>query len=130
MTSRLKIVARNVVNLVITSRNAHINPKFAFYARVQVMRKKTEKWRISGKWKCLYIFLSFKSALSNWNTDYPFAIDETDYLGVEQYVMEKKCWMFGDNKATQVVLFESEPRKMRNIGNHIRQYDHGEWVDM
>ena len=38
--------------------------------------------------------------------------------------------MFGDIKAAQEVLFESEPRKMRNIGNHIRQYDHSEWVDM
>ena len=78
----------------------------------------------------VFIFMSFKSPLNNWNEDYPFTIDETDYLCVEQYLMEKKCLMFGDIKAAQEVLFESEPRNMRNIGNHIRQYDHSEWVDM
>ena len=41
MTLRLKIVARNVVNLVITSRTVHMNPKFAFCARVQIMQRKT-----------------------------------------------------------------------------------------
>ena len=78
----------------------------------------------------VFIFLGSKSPLSNWDKDYLFTIDETDYLCVEQYVMENKCLMFGDIKAAQEVMFESEPRKMRNIGNHIRQYDHSEWVDM
>ena len=37
--------------------------------------------------------------------------------------------MFGDIQAAREVLSESEPRKIRNIGNHIKHYAHSEWVE-
>ena len=37
-----------------------------------------------------FIFPSPKSPLSNWNTGFPFTTNDTEYICVEQYVMEQK----------------------------------------
>ena len=43
--------------------------------------------------------------------------------------MEQKCLMFGDIQDARKVLSESERRKIRNIGSHIKHYVHSEWVE-
>ena len=74
------------------------------------------------------IFYNSKCPLSNWNTDYPFKVDKKEYICIEQYAMEQKCLIFRDVEAADHVMNETNPKKMRVIGEDIRSYDHREWT--
>lgn len=76
------------------------------------------------------IFYNSKCVLSNWNTEYPFRVNGQEYICVEQYVNEEKAYNFGDSKAAQQIRDASDPREMKRIGEHIRNYDHREWATM
>ena len=76
-----------------------------------------------------FIFYNGKCPLSNWNTEYPFKVGHTEYICVEQYVMEEKAYNFGDSVAAQRIREETNPRAMKRIGKQIRNYDHQEWLN-
>ena len=74
------------------------------------------------------IFYSSKCPLSNWNTEYPFSIGNTEYICIEQRVQAEKCSMFGDMIAAEKVMDETDPKKMRKLGENVRNYKHSEWM--
>ena len=74
------------------------------------------------------IFYSSKCPLSNWNIDYPFSIGHKEYICIEQRVQEKKCSMFGDIATAEKIMDETDPQKMRKIGENVRNYKHSEWM--
>ena len=74
------------------------------------------------------VFYNSKCTLSNWNREYPFKTDGKEYLCVEQFVMAEKCLMFGDTEAADEIMNETDPKRMRQIGEDIRSYDHRVWL--
>ena len=75
------------------------------------------------------VFYNPKCPLSNWNKEYPFRVEDREYICVEQYIAEQKCNLFGDTRAARQVMKETNPKSMRTIGEDIRSYNHGEWMD-
>lgn len=74
------------------------------------------------------IFYNSKCPLSNWNKEYPFHVDDKEYICVEQYVMEEKCLNFGDSETAEKVMNETDPKIMRRLGDDIANYDHRDWM--
>ena len=75
------------------------------------------------------IFFNGKCPLSNWSTEYTFHVGKKEYCCVEQYVQEEKAYLFGDTRAAGQIRNETNPQAMKEIGNHIRNYNHVEWMD-
>ena len=76
--------------------------------------------------KC-FVVTNSRCPLSNWNQEYTFKVDGTEYSCIEQYITEEKAYNFGDTKAAQDVRQETDPRVMRRIGENIKGYNHREW---
>ena len=77
--------------------------------------------------KC-YIYYSLKCPLSNWNVEYPFSVGHEEYICIEQRVQKEKCDMFGDISTAEKIMEETDPQKMRKIGENVRNYKHSEWM--
>ncbi len=59
--------------------------------------------------------------LSNW---YParFELDGISFSSTEQYIMYRKCMIFGDEKAAKAVLETDDPSTQQNIGKKAKGY--------
>ena len=75
------------------------------------------------------IFYNARCPLSNWSTEYPFRANSKEYICVEQFIQEEKCYMFGDTATAKKVMEETEPRKMRDITKYVQNYNHYTWLD-
>lgn len=75
------------------------------------------------------VFYNARCPLSNWSTEYPFTANSKEYICVEQYIQEEKCYMFGDSRTAKLVMDETDPRQMRELTKHVRNYIHHDWMD-
>jgi len=59
--------------------------------------------------------------LSNWYLS-PFEIDGVSYSSVEQYIMYRKCILFGDKESAAAVMATDDTQKQQAIGRKARGY--------
>ena len=67
--------------------------------------------------------------LSNW---YPaeFTIDGVTFSSTEQYIMYRKCKIFGDEEAASAILETNDPAKQQAIGQGANGFDSTIWNGM
>ena len=67
--------------------------------------------------------------LSNW---YPavFTIDGITFSSTEQYIMYRKCRIFGDEESAAAVLETDDPAKQQTIGRKTAGFDSTVWNGM
>ena len=67
--------------------------------------------------------------LSNW---YPseITVDGVRFSSVEQYIMYKKCRVFGDSESAEAVLATEDTRLQQTIGRNAKGYISGVWAGM
>lgn len=64
--------------------------------------------------------------LSNWWPS-PFTLDGIRFSSVEQYIMYKKCSMFGDATAASAVLATNDPERQQQIARNASGYNDTVW---
>ena len=67
--------------------------------------------------------------LSNWYIS-PFVLDGVRFTSSEQFIMYKKCVVFGDWKSAGAVLKTDDPAKQRKIGRAAKGYIQSVWEGM
>ena len=65
--------------------------------------------------------------MSNWFLS-PFTLDGTPFSSMEQYIMVRKCRLFGDASRAAAVLLTDEPGEQRAIGRQIENYQETVWA--
>jgi ribA/ribD-fused uncharacterized protein len=65
---------------------------------------------------------------SQW---YPseFIVDKVKYLNAEQYMMAEKAKLFGDEEIRKVILATKDPRKCKDLGRKIKNFDEKKWIE-
>lgn len=65
--------------------------------------------------------------LSNWYTS-PFDLDGIHFSSVEQYIMYRKCMIFGDETSAKAVLATEDPAMQQSIGRNASGYIGSVWA--
>lgn len=66
--------------------------------------------------------------LSQW-WPAPFTVDGTVYATAEHYMMAEKALLFGDEEAAEAIVAASHPRRAKDIGRGVRDFDEPTWRD-
>lgn len=74
------------------------------------------------------VFLSQKSVFSNFNMDCPIEINGKKYLCNEQYIQSEKCDIFCDDENYDNIMRETVPKKMKEYGDNVKNYDNDTWM--
>ena len=77
----------------------------------------------------VFCFMSKKSPLSNFNTNYPITIDETQYMCNEMFIQQQKALIFGDVKKAEMIMKSTEPKEMKELGRKIEGYKDSVWKE-
>ena len=64
--------------------------------------------------------------LSNWYLS-DFAIDGIKFTSNEQYIMYRKCLLFGDTESAKKALETDDPSKQQDIGRKAKGFDQKLW---
>ena len=64
--------------------------------------------------------------LCNWYIS-PFDTDGKHFSSVEQYIMYRKCMLFGDRKSAEEVLSTDDPAVQQALGRKATGYVHNVW---
>lgn len=64
--------------------------------------------------------------LSNWYIS-PFTADGIRFTSTEQFIMYKKCMIFGDEQSAKAVLVTNDPAEQQDIGRKAKGYIHTLW---
>ena len=67
--------------------------------------------------------------LSNWYLS-PFDLDGKHFSSVEQYIMYRKCTLFGDNSSAAAVLATDDVAEQQAIGRKAKGYINSVWAGM
>ena len=67
--------------------------------------------------------------LSNWYAS-PFDLDGEHFSSVEQYIMYRKCTIFGDEESAKAVLATDDTAKQQAIGRKASGYIGSVWAGM
>ena len=67
-----------------------------------------------------------KSCLSQWFPCY-FEVQGIKYFTAEQYMMEQKAVLFGDNKTRARIMAASMPNQFKNLGKQVRPFNSDIW---
>lgn len=67
--------------------------------------------------------------LSNWYIS-PFDLDGKHFTSVEQYIMYRKCLVFGDMDSAEAVLKTDDPAQQQKIGKNASGYIDSVWAGM
>ena len=67
-----------------------------------------------------------KGCLSQWQAS-PFFSVVTNYCCMEQFMMSKKAELFDDNEIMQQILSCKDPRKIKALGQKVRNFDETIW---
>ena len=68
-----------------------------------------------------------KSCLSQWwKSD--FQINSLTYCCMEQYMMAEKAQLFNDNDIFQEIMNCKEPKKIKNLGRAVKNFNESIWV--
>ena len=73
------------------------------------------------------IFFNSKCPLSSWNTEYPFKVDRLEYLCIEQFLTVEKAYHFGNSSIAQEAMNCLDPKKIRELGENIPNFNLREW---
>ncbi|MFI0367791.1 NADAR family protein [Actinomadura sp. 1N219] len=66
--------------------------------------------------------------LSQWWPS-PFTVDGTVYATAEHYMMAEKARLFGDEKSADAIVAASHPRRAKDLGRRVRDFDEQIWQD-
>lgn len=72
-------------------------------------------------------FSGENAILSNFNKQFPVAINGKNYICNEQYIVHQKALLFDDKEAATLVMTLKSPRQMKQLGNNLKNYDHALW---
>ena len=67
-----------------------------------------------------------KTCLSNWYMA-DFIENDIKYNCVEQYMMAKKALLFNDNETYDLIMKETDPRVIKDLGRKVRNFDKKIW---
>ena len=59
-----------------------------------------------------------------------FTIDGVKYSCAEQYMMHQKALKFGDKKQARLIMKETNPARIKNLGRLVKGFDRTKWNDM
>ena len=65
--------------------------------------------------------------LSNWFAS-PFVIDDIQFSSAEQYIMYRKCMIFGDQASADAVLATDDTKQQQDIGREAKGYIGSVWA--
>ncbi|CAC5419604.1 unnamed protein product [Mytilus coruscus] len=68
------------------------------------------------------------SPYSQWYKS-DFTVDGIKFNCAEQYMMYSKAILFGDDKTAEKILNTSDPRKQKDLGRLVENFDKGLWDD-
>ncbi|SFP47047.1 MULTISPECIES: NADAR family protein [Actinomadura] len=66
--------------------------------------------------------------LSQWWPS-PFTVDGTTYATAEHYMMAGKARLFGDEETAAAIIAASHPRRAKDLGRRVRDFDEQTWQD-
>lgn len=66
--------------------------------------------------------------LSQWWPS-PFTVDGITYATAEHYMMAGKARLFGDEKTAAAIIASSHPRRAKDLGRRVRDFDEQTWQD-
>lgn len=75
----------------------------------------------------VYCFRGEKAVLSNFNVNFPIQVDGKKFICDEQYIVYQKAMLFNDKTTAQQVMEMNNPRRMKQLGNNINNYNHRLW---
>ena len=91
-----------------------------------------DKLKVSGQEVDAYFFHRPEEPhgyLSNWYTS-PFDLDGMHFTSVEQYIMYRKCKIFGDEISAKAVLATEDTATQQAIGRNAAGYIGSVWAGM
>lgn len=94
--------------------------------------KRPERLMISSREVDAYFFHKPEEPngyLSNWYSS-PFDLDGEHFSSVEQYIMYRKCMIFGDENAAKAILKTEDPAQQQAIGRAAKGYVGHVWAGM
>ncbi|CNF61934.1 Swarming motility protein ybiA [Mycobacterium tuberculosis] len=66
--------------------------------------------------------------LSQWWPS-PFAVGGTTYATAEHYMMAGKARLFGDEETAAAIIAAPDPRRAKDLGRRVRNFDEQTWRD-
>ena len=66
--------------------------------------------------------------LSQWWPS-PFTVDGTTYATAEHYMMAGKARLFGDEETAAAIIAAPHPRRAKDLGRRVRNFDEPTWAD-
>ena len=66
--------------------------------------------------------------LSQWWPS-PFTVDGTTYATAEHYMMAGKARLFGDEETAAAIIAAPHPRRAKDLGRSVRNFDEPTWRD-
>ncbi|MEV4004462.1 NADAR family protein [Actinomadura sp. NPDC049753] len=66
--------------------------------------------------------------LSQWWPS-PFTVGGVAYATAEHYMMAEKARLFGDEETAAAVIAASHPRRAKDLGRRVRDFDEQTWRD-
>ena len=75
-------------------------------------------------------YVMFKSDYpSQW---YPseFIINQKKYVNCEQYMMEQKALLFGDEEIAKLIMETADPKTHKELGRKVRNFNANKWNEV
>ena len=72
------------------------------------------------------VFYSANSPLSSHYPS-PFKHDGESFNSAEQYIMASKASFFNDQESVQAIMKEKDPKRQKQIGKSIKNFDAHQW---
>ncbi|WP_433473999.1 NADAR family protein [Spirillospora sp. CA-142024] len=66
--------------------------------------------------------------LSQWWPS-PFTVEGTVYATAEHYMMAEKARLFGDEETAAAIVAAAHPRRAKDLGRRVRDFDERIWQD-
>ncbi|TDC62781.1 NADAR family protein [Actinomadura sp. GC306] len=66
--------------------------------------------------------------LSQWCPS-PFTVDGVTYATAEHYMMAEKARLFGDDQRAAAILTSPDPRRAKDLGRRVRNFDERTWKE-
>lgn len=73
-----------------------------------------------------FYFFWQKDVCSQWHHS-DFVVDKITFRTAEQFMMYKKAKLFGDDETAAAILKTSDPRKQKNLGRRVKNFDQQLW---
>lgn len=102
------------------------------YQALKKAGKIPDKLTLSGREYDAYFFHKPEEPygyLSNWYKS-PFELDGQHFSSAEQYIMYRKCMIFGDELSAKAVLRSEDPAAQQDIGRKASGYIGSVWAGM